>query len=576
MTEKQSDSSPSTVAYGRTDGRARVEQFTCVVNTAARDVIVLVPGTVDPVNATPGKNGADIGYWEENKNFKATVAAYKLAYCDTHILITFAWSGDNSKDKRKEAGIKLKEFLMNHYGAKTAKRETRFHLIGHSHGGNVINEFTQAIANDPNFPNKWKVKSITYLSTPFFKHLHQLNIDTNKLHPQCQIINVCNEFDLTQRVVADFSMKQLGLLTEAIKENDDFKEAKLTLMGINKSVYNPLNPLTQFSGAFSVEQGRAMWGTTLDALTAVDSMLRAMNAIFIGLNNDHKYFITDRILIQVQDLIAPLRRLLENPTRNFTQRIERDRVLNAGRSKSQSIYSRGAFLIDIDVGDSIINILRLLNRYLQLDAQLIGPLTQLLDDILMNQLDQYDDTTHTPEHQVKGKFPIRHVKVTRHDRYYGSNAARRFTSFIHDLEALETEYETNQTPAVRMRIVFTCLAQMNYSFIAEFEWWANLSTYILTGEADTEAKIFVSRLKALRQQLDLRNRHIVVEADKDNSFLTRRGSIAYLAVVSHSVSRQEFYPEVKAKLDSVIESIPMPGKQKSPANKFTLKRAVEK
>ena len=234
------------VAYGKPIIQARAK-FTCKVETATRDVIVLVPGTTDPVNALPGNNAANIGYWDESRDFKATCAAYKRAYCDTHILDTFSWSGDNSNDERKKSGIKLKDYLMNYYGAKTAKHETRFHIIGHSHGGNVINEFTQAIANDADFPDKWKIRSITYLSTPFFKKLSQLNVTSDKLHPDCQIINVFNEFDLTQRVVADFSMKQMGLLIESFANNAEFQKAKKTLSSLNNSVFDALKPSSIWS-----------------------------------------------------------------------------------------------------------------------------------------------------------------------------------------------------------------------------------------------------------------------------------------------------------------------------------------
>ena len=213
----------------------------------------------------------------------------------------------------------------------------------------------------------------------------------------------------------------------------------------------------------------------------------------------------------------------------------------------------------------------MLNDYLQLDKNLIGPFTKLLDDILANQIDEFDNTTNTPEKQVKGKLPITHVPVKTFDRYNGLKDAE-FKKFIQDLETLETEYEANQTPVVRMKIVFSLLAQMDYSAIALAQDWVETLANVLFGEIDTELKTLDSRLKLLQQQLDARNRHIVVEADRGKPFIEQRGSIAYLAVVSHGVSHQDLYPKAKSKLDTAIESLPIPGKAKPSTLKLTLTR----
>ena len=209
------------------------------------------------------------------------------------------------------------------------------------------------------------------------------------------------------------------------------------------------------------------------------------------------------------------------------------------------------------------------HEYLQLDRNLIGPFTKLLDDILLNQIDKFDNTTHTPEKQVKGKFPITHVPVKTFDRYNGQKDAE-FKKFIKDIEALETEYEAKQTPPVRMKIVFSLVAQMDYSIIAWAQTWVRRAAVVFPGEIGKELETLNNRLAVLRQKLDARNRHIVVEADHGKSFIEQRGSIAYLAVVSHGVSHQKLYPKAKAKLDTAIESLPIPGAVKPSTKKLTL------
>ncbi|WP_397363474.1 hypothetical protein [Olleya sp. R77988] len=121
----------------------------------------------------------------------------------------FSWSGDNNNKDRTTGANRLLYLIYRLY-PNWKDEYVYFHFIGHSHGGNVINEYTNVIANDSSFPEKWKVKSITYLSTPFFKKQHQLK--HKHLHPDCKLINVHNEYGITQRFVADFSLKNLEIL----------------------------------------------------------------------------------------------------------------------------------------------------------------------------------------------------------------------------------------------------------------------------------------------------------------------------------------------------------------------------
>jgi hypothetical protein len=162
-----------------------------------KDILVFVPGTTDPVNSTAAQHAANAGYWQgKDDHMIARVKQLKSEYKDLHIMHEeFSWSGDNAKAEREKAGNALRELLYarrknKDHGDALYKgwinKPVSIHLIGHSHGGNVINEFTKAIKAQGDFPKLWKIKSITYLSTPFFTTMHQA--DTSHFHPNCRII----------------------------------------------------------------------------------------------------------------------------------------------------------------------------------------------------------------------------------------------------------------------------------------------------------------------------------------------------------------------------------------------------
>ena len=145
-----------------------------------KDVVMFVAGTTDPVNSTAENHQANRDYWrsekEDLKNLRASVKDLKPQFHDLHIEDEFfSWSGDNNNTDRTTGANRLLDLIYRLY-PNWKNEDVYFHFIGHSHGGNVINEYTNVIANDGSFPEKWKVKSITYLSTPFFKEQHQLNM----------------------------------------------------------------------------------------------------------------------------------------------------------------------------------------------------------------------------------------------------------------------------------------------------------------------------------------------------------------------------------------------------------------
>lgn len=161
------------------------------------NVLVLIAGTTDPVNATTAKSKhansyenetsqdlatqnhesytqIPVNYWD--KDFKTQMEAFDEEYVNLVLFPFHGWTGDNSKENRETAGKYLVNRFCGANGEKAFYEKTwqnkpiHFHLLGHSHGGNVINEMTKQIeALGSQWPQEWKIKSLIYLSTPFLK-----------------------------------------------------------------------------------------------------------------------------------------------------------------------------------------------------------------------------------------------------------------------------------------------------------------------------------------------------------------------------------------------------------------------
>jgi hypothetical protein len=136
------------------------------------NILILVGGTVDPGNTDTYKRSESYRrdevpagresnwYWEDNPALRGALGALIAEYTSLALFPFHGWSGDNAVNNRKVAGAYLANRLHGSGGEKPfypayLEREVALHLIGHSHGGNVINEFTRRAAEDPTWPRKW-------------------------------------------------------------------------------------------------------------------------------------------------------------------------------------------------------------------------------------------------------------------------------------------------------------------------------------------------------------------------------------------------------------------------------------
>jgi len=221
------------------------------------DVIILVSGTTDPINTDKkiyNKEDSNVSckcinddlgsYW--NNNFINSISQLESNVDSVKVVDFQQWSGDNCITARKNAAIYLVNKLCGDKGEKAIftkcyqDRVVNFHFIGHSHGGNVINEVTEAINGSSLWSNKWKIKTITYLSTPFFEKLHQPCIEDKVFYRDAQILHLYNEYDLTQRVITNFSMHQLAGIADKTDKTDTVNFDNL-IKSLNELNFNEIS-----------------------------------------------------------------------------------------------------------------------------------------------------------------------------------------------------------------------------------------------------------------------------------------------------------------------------------------------
>lgn len=173
-------------------------------------IVILCAGTVDPLNLWQrrAQSYGQSSYWQQYPQF---LTALELLCSETGAVIFDAhgWSGDNTAEKRQQAGAYLAERLCGANGKAAyysgyRQQQVFFHLIGHSHGGNVLNELTKRAGELTEWPPQWQFASICYLSTPFFPQLHQPGL--RHFASNARVLHVRNSHDLTQQLLACCSL----------------------------------------------------------------------------------------------------------------------------------------------------------------------------------------------------------------------------------------------------------------------------------------------------------------------------------------------------------------------------------
>lgn len=574
------------------------------------NVLVLIAGTTDPVNASTEKSKyansytqetsqdlalqnhesytqVPVNYWD--KEFKEQIEAFDEEYVNLVLFPFHGWTGDNSKENREIAGAYLVNRLCGANGEKAYYEETwqnkpiYFHLLGHSHGGNVVNEMTKQIDKlGSKWPKDWKIKSLIYLSTPFFKKLHQVKVNENFFHKDAEVLSLYNDFDLTQRMLADFSMETL---TDEIEKLDT--SVLSDVIGDFKTYVEsfPIDNLKDYGWdkgylTMSYQDGLEVYNFTIkQLLPSLKDILAEIVSIINQLSEQKTYEINHKDLKKKID--KKEHTIIEateaKNLKSFIQLIDTDineiiidlkKVVE--NNKSASTFSKLEYL-KILFADAEIQLIPNLIEFLNINpATLQGagnPLWNILYKILQHNIAYYDNTYAKPNIQFENSFlkdKITNINVTNDDIYSSKKESKNYYEFIKYIEEIEERYEKNKTQFNLLGLLFTLIANdkkaktlLNTlpSIINKID----IVEYIVTGEADRRLKLLRKLLTNIKTVFDVRSfgeledssQKLILEQQENNkdsnpyNDTLKRGSLMYFLIESHSTSRRRLHPKVK-------------------------------
>ena len=134
-----------------------------------------IPTKTEPVLLVHGtsanrKHEGNPGWWQPQSEFCGRLESLLAAEgSSARIAATpFAWTGANSELARLEAGRALSQRLA---ALEVDKTIHRYHLIGHSHGGNVILNALRSLETSPR-----KLGRVIFMGTPVLTFRHRLPI----------------------------------------------------------------------------------------------------------------------------------------------------------------------------------------------------------------------------------------------------------------------------------------------------------------------------------------------------------------------------------------------------------------
>ncbi len=630
------------------------------------DVIIIVAGTVDPVNSKgalansydgkpykktrrpaapppppsaydkaahdvrkPEESQQDSNYyWAGNAKFVGRLLGFQSSHDHVMVFRDHSWSGDNCVKNRQLAGQIFIDWLCGH-GMMSAlpaykTRKVSFHFIGHSHGGNVINEMSLRIAKVGAWPSDWKVKSVVYLSTPFFQTIHKPT--TAKWHGAARICNVFCKYDLTQTAIADFSLRQLTRVTNVVSDPEsklgtyidkivkfDFKSLAVLVKGLRPGwKWDWLN--TGVTWHLDATQARNMYEKVIDLIKNIKLALEEVKKIVTYLSYEVDTPVSEtfkgRGFVEGRHVIAPemAARINQELDLVIAGTGPAERALRA--RVASGFYPGAGFYDDIHTESLLLPIISLL----AVDpGSLEGKVPNLIFAAFKPLIEVFDDTLHTCDHLYS--IPIVPVEVSNSDKYFRKRDPQfdKFKSaliqaevkymgsgakydFLHMLFVLAAQLEAAHGPLKIAKYAVEALNALLYvndpiamwrgktSFYARTKdliqlvrnWWTVLDSRYCGGIEWTRTKDEHARdlqeladeaaAQAAVDKLDKRKRKPLT-ADERKAELESidrapaYGSVPYLATVSHSVSRKELYPPVDTFLRAQFDSHVTPPKR---------------
>lgn len=526
------------------------------------DIVMFVAGTTDPVNTEGKKHHANTSYWkyidektkEETEqslnNLWNNIKKLKLQFLDLHIEGEFfSWSGDNDTKERTEASERLFDLLLRVYSG-WKNQEVHLHLIGHSHGGNVINQFTELISSKEmiakstilkprkitEFPKLWKVKSITYLSTPFFQKKHQLN--HGKLHKDCKIINVHNDYDLTQQLVANFSLNNLEGLLKSFKM-ERFEK------GINIVKDVDTDAITKYLKSF-------IWQDFKNKATLA---WQEMSKAFLGFNIITAEFIKYINSLKIENSNLQKEKdsfvSLLNNLQQWTYDVHKNYAsISGGYDKATWVKN-----MKLTQGLKVLNTLFAIKSAPK-DSYLLSLLAGVFGES-KGITDSIDETLWSPKKQTKG-LTIVDVPIYDSDPYNSRNKKSAFATF---LKGAQNAVHNRELEDMLMRLFSQFIKPPQLKKIIGY---VDNAEYVVTGNLDTELKVLRGNLEIYDSFVTKYYAGLVTPQDEKNfdDILKRPGTLPYLAMASHSLSHTQLWGKAEEGLKSAFSSGKNPGYKK--------------
>jgi hypothetical protein len=567
-----------------TNTKKKVGDCTVGCENDVLHLVVLISGTTDPVNSfTDDAHGARsyrqeprTTYWDTA--FYEGVEALVKANRNAKLFDFHGWSGDNRKGNREVAGRYLVNRLVGgnketaFYGPTYQKKTIHIHLIGHSHGGNVINEMTQQMAAlGAKWPATWKVKSFTYLSTPFFQKLHQVKVGSF-VHPQAEVLNVFNDYDMTQRMLADFSLFTLHDVIDANDLTNTINNNLEQLMASFRAV--PWDLGTDLY--LNEEEGRRLYTATRDFLGNVEvrlgfvsviQFLQSIETIAVGLNKPVEYKVDPGL--QTNNTVTQSYQLLSDANLGNLKRVIKALVasinlsivgLNEGLSANS--FSRTGFIAALFRGS--VALANNLAAFLNVPAGTpnvgtSGVLWQTLVGVLSDAIEVFDNTVTKPDAQFNGSRTITPLNVTAKDKYHNSPQKANCLKLMTKIEALEKRATAKPDANLLFDLVLILMVHdpKVRGLANDFRSWAawmNTAENLVTGDLDATLKAVRAMMTNMSNAL-LSRFEGEIEDPSDthpDKKIGRRGSLPYLLKESHSTSRRVLRPEVKAFLQRMM------------------------
>ena len=171
--------------------------------------------------------------------------------------------------------------------------------------------------------------------------------------------------------------------------------------------------------------------------------------------------------------------------------------------------------------------------------------------------DRIDDTTWNPEKQVQQKFTIVNVPILDKDDYHSRGKKTEYDTFISGIEDCVKANKPDVIPELLMRLFSQFLTPEAFDGIIS---QINTLEWVITGLEDTAAKTLKGNLTRYRNLVNTYHVDLVTEQDEANASLhVKPGSLPYLALDSHNLSRTALFPKMKEALTSSFGSGKNPG-----------------